>query len=61
MAQLALAVDHSGMSERGFHYIADDLDETWLVDWTGAGVAEIEDYLDKHDAFRRFLAETNEA
>ncbi len=43
------------MSERGFHYIAEDLDESWLEDWAGAGVAEIEDYLGKHDAFRRFL------
>ncbi len=48
------------MSERGFHYIADDLDETWLEDWAGAGVAEIEEYLDKHAAFLRFL-EAHEA
>jgi hypothetical protein len=48
------------MSERGFHYIADDLDESWLEDWAGAGVAEIENYLGKHDAFRRFL-EAHEA
>ena len=47
--------DDASMSERGFHYIAEDLDETWLEDWAGAGVAEIEDYLGKHDAFRRFL------
>jgi hypothetical protein len=43
------------MSERGLHYIEDDLNETWLEDWAGAGVAEIEVYLAKHAAFLRFL------
>jgi hypothetical protein len=48
-------VDHFGMSERGLHRIEDDLAETWLEDWAGAGVAEIEDYLTKHAAFLGFL------
>jgi hypothetical protein len=39
------------MSERGLHYIEDDLNETWVEDWAGAGVAEIEVYLAKHAAF----------
>ncbi len=43
------------MSERGFHRIEDDLNETWLEDWAGAGVAEIEAYLAKHAAFLAFL------
>jgi len=43
------------MSERGLHYIEDDLSETWLEDWAGAGVAEIEAYLAKHAAFLSFL------
>ena len=43
------------MSERGLHYIEDDLSESWLEDWAGAGVAEIEVYLSKHAAFLRFL------
>ena len=43
------------MSERGLHYIEDDLSETWLEDWAGAGVAEIEVYLAKHAAFLSFL------
>jgi hypothetical protein len=43
------------MSERGMHHIADDLSETWIEDWAGAGVAEIESYLAKHAAFLRFL------
>jgi hypothetical protein len=43
------------MSERGLHYIQDDLSDTWLEDWAGAGVAEIEVYLEKHAAFLRFL------
>jgi hypothetical protein len=48
------------MSERGFHLIVDDLSETWLEDWAGAGVAEIEAYLAKHAAFLAFL-EADEA
>ena len=43
------------MSERGLHYIEDDLSETWLEDWAGAGVAEIEAYLAKHAQFLTFL------
>ena len=43
------------MSERGLHYIADDLSETWIEDWAGAGVADIEDLLGKHAAFLSFL------
>ncbi|HET7567714.1 MAG TPA: hypothetical protein VFJ91_06980 [Gaiellaceae bacterium] len=48
------------MSERGFHRIEDDIAETWVEDWAGAGVAEIEEYLGKHAEFLRFL-ETREA
>jgi len=48
-------VDHSFMSERGLHRIEDDLVDSWLEDWAGAGVAEIEDYLAKHAAFLSFL------
>jgi hypothetical protein len=55
MAVVPAAVDHSRMSERGLHRIEDDLAETWLEDWAGAGVAEIEDYLTKHAAFLGFL------
>lgn len=47
--------DHKSMSERGLHRIEDDLSDTWLEDWAGAGVAEIEAYLAKHAAFLRFL------
>lgn len=55
MAGAAFAGDYHGMSELGVHYIADDLSETWLEDWAGAGVAEIEDFLSKHAAFLAFL------
>ena len=55
MAVVPPPVDHSRMSERGLHRIEDDLAETWLEDWAGAGVAEIEDYLTKHAAFLSFL------
>jgi hypothetical protein len=43
------------VSERGLHRIEDDLADTWLEDWAGAGVAEIEDFLEKHAAFLSFL------
>lgn len=43
------------MSDRGLHFIEDDLSETWVEDWAGAGVAELEDYLAKHAAFLSFL------
>ena len=48
------------MSERGIHHIEDDLSETWLEDWAGAGVLEIEALLAKHAAFLSFL-ESQEA
>jgi hypothetical protein len=43
------------VSERGLHRIEDDLGNTWIEDWAGAGVAEIEEYLAKHAAFLSFL------
>ena len=48
------------VSERGLHRIEDDLSDTWLEDWAGAGVAEIETLLAKHAAFQSFL-ESQEA
>ena len=55
MASSEVPVDYAPMSERGLHCIEDDLAETWLEDWVGAGVAEIEDFLAKHAAFLSFL------
>jgi hypothetical protein len=52
--------NHSGMDDRGFHRIQDELTDSWLEDWAGAGVAEIEEYLAKHAAFLSYL-ETHEA
>jgi hypothetical protein len=43
------------MSERGFHCIEDDISETWLEDWAGAGIGELEAYLAKHADFLRFV------
>lgn len=43
------------MSERGFHTIEDDIADTWLEDWAGAGVAEIEEFLRRHADFLAFL------
>jgi hypothetical protein len=48
-------VDHGAMSERGLHRIEDDIADSWIEDWAGAGVAEIEAYLAKHADFLRFL------
>jgi hypothetical protein len=44
------------VSERGFHRIEDDIAETWLHDWAGAGLGEIDAFLAKHAEFQRFLA-----
>jgi len=60
MAAIRSGADHGGMSERGLHRIADDLADTWLEDWAGAGVAEIEEYLAKHAAFLGFLGDAEE-
>ncbi|MDE3026640.1 MAG: hypothetical protein KGI93_13840 [Acidobacteriota bacterium] len=49
------------MSERGLHRIEDDLAETWVEDWAGAGVAEIEDFLRKHAEFLSFLEDYAES
>jgi hypothetical protein len=43
------------MVERSLHRIEDDLADTWLEDWAGGGIAEIEDFLAKHAAFLRFI------
>ena len=49
-------VDHAQqVSERGFHSIEDDISETWLEDWAGAGLGELEAYLAKHADFLRFV------
>lgn len=46
------------VNDRGLHYIEDDLSETWVEDWADAGVAQIEDLLNKHAAFLAFLETT---
>ncbi len=43
------------MSDRGFHRIEADLEESWLDDWAGVGIAELEAYLAKHAAFLSYL------
>lgn len=60
MALSDVCADHSVMSERGLHHIEDDLSESWIEDWAGAGVAEMEELLAKHAAFLSFL-ESQEA
>src|SRR5918999_252478 len=36
-----------GMNDRGFHFIEDDLSESWVEDWAGVGVSELEVLLAK--------------
>ena len=43
------------MSERGLHIIESDLSETWIEDWAGVGLRELEALLAKHAAFLGFL------
>ena len=51
MAVAAVLADHSAMSERGLHYIADDLSDTWVEDWAGAGLHDlIEDAMEPFGA-----------
>ena len=46
------------MEVRGvLHVIEDDLAEGWVAAWAHAGVAAIEEYLEKHAAFLDYLAE----
>jgi hypothetical protein len=52
--------DHACMDTRNVYEIQDDLTDTWLEDWAGTGVAEVEAYLAKHAAFLSYL-ETREA
>jgi hypothetical protein len=47
------------MSDCGIHFIEEDLSESWVEEWAGDGVAQIEALLSKHAAFLVYL-ETNE-
>jgi len=51
----------AAMSERGFHRIEDDIAETWVEDWAGAGLGELEAYLAKHADFLRFVEDHDAA
>ena len=46
------------MKDRGLHYIESDLAETWVEDWAGVGVRELEALLAKHAAFLGYLDAT---
>jgi hypothetical protein len=48
-------MDDSGI----LHRIDDDLSDTWIEEWAGAGVQAIEQYLAKHLAFLSFLDEAS--
>lgn len=53
------STDYPTMSDRGFHQIEADLEDSWLEDWAGVGIAELEAYLSKHAAFVDFLEADN--
>jgi hypothetical protein len=44
------------MSELRFHRIEDDIAGSWLEDWAGAGLAEIEEFLARHADLQLYLA-----
>ena len=46
------------MNDRGLHFIEDDLAESWVEDWAGVGVRELEALLAKHAAFLGYLEAT---
>ncbi len=48
------------MNDRGFHFIEDDLAESWVEDWAGVGVTELEVLLAKHAAFLGYLESIDE-
>ena len=48
----------AAMDDRGLHFIEDDLAETWVEDWAGVGVRELEALLAKHAAFLGYLDAT---
>jgi hypothetical protein len=48
------------MNDRGFHFIEDDLSESWVEDWAGVGVSELEVLLAKHAAFLGYLESIDE-
>ena len=48
------------MNDRGFHFIEDDLSESWVEDWAGVGVSELEVLLAKHAAFLGYLESVDE-
>jgi hypothetical protein len=50
-----MSIIRSEMHDRGFHYIEDDLAETWVEDWAAVGVSELEALLEKHAAFLGYL------
>ena len=50
-----MSIIRSVMNDRGFHYIEDDLADSWVEDWAAVGVRELEALLAKHAAFLGYL------
>ncbi len=56
----AFPIIRARMNDHGFHFIEDDLAESWVEDWAGVGVRELEVLLAKHAAFLGYLESIGE-
>lgn len=45
------------MAEDAPSYVADEIGPSWVEDFAAEGMASIEDLLEKHAGFRRYLEE----
>jgi len=50
-----MLIDDFSAEEGSLHPVAEEIDEGWLTEWIGRGLAELESYLAKHAAFLRYL------
>jgi hypothetical protein len=52
---VSVAIIEGVMESSDLHRVEDDLNESWIESWVGAGVEAIEQYLAKHLAFLAYL------
>jgi hypothetical protein len=50
-----MLIEDLGAEEGGLHPVAEEIEDGWLHEWIGRGLAELESYLAKHAAFLRYL------
>jgi hypothetical protein len=48
-------MDVSTNARGTFHLIEEDLSDSWVGEWVGSGIEEIESFLAKHLAFLSYL------